>query len=402
MTAPFNPEELCDQTLIGSIRMLMKDDSVFPEIFSAAFENRNANNLVFSIPSDLSITGKQIDVIADRAHLLKESQYRPHEWNAWPDVIPPRLDTEPAINGETRECDYWLVKLKNGSYRTGKITKDKYWVRFENQIAAYREFSPRPAEAVLENQTEFDPGGWNAYPKFNPDSEEVYEVMLKGGLVKAEEPFMVIPGDDNLLELESMRDAAGITQNLYSALDAVSDNFDLCIIDCSPSADVRQLIALSLSTHYLIPFQVKSESISGVEKTLARAKVIQENVNNSLEFLGLLMSMVKMQGIQKKNFEWVIEQTQNLLLKKYEPKTGKFEGVCCIYDRSEYTAAQQFCRPVFFSENGKPRREALELARVWVSIFKQLGLTPQKQIQIKKSEDSDKLVAVDVQPVAEP
>ena len=79
MTAPFNPEELCDQTLIGSIRMLMKDDSVFPEIFSAAFENRNANNLVFSIPSDLSITGKQIDVIADRAHLLKESQYRPHE-----------------------------------------------------------------------------------------------------------------------------------------------------------------------------------------------------------------------------------------------------------------------------------------------------------------------------------
>ena len=42
MTAPFNPEELCDQTLIGSIRMLMKDDSVFPEIFSAAFENRNA------------------------------------------------------------------------------------------------------------------------------------------------------------------------------------------------------------------------------------------------------------------------------------------------------------------------------------------------------------------------
>lgn len=82
-------------------------------------------------------------------------------------------------------------------------------------------------------------------------------IMKNGGLVKAEEPFMVIPGDDNLLELESMRDAAGITQNLYSALDAVSDNFDLCIIDCSPSADVRQLIVLSLSTHYLIPFQIR-------------------------------------------------------------------------------------------------------------------------------------------------
>ena len=108
------PEELCDPTLIGYVTKLLKNEAAFPEIFAVAYENRNANNLVFSIPSDLSITGKQIDVIADRAHLLKESQYRPHEWNAWPEVIPPRLDTEPAINGETRECDYWLVKLKNG------------------------------------------------------------------------------------------------------------------------------------------------------------------------------------------------------------------------------------------------------------------------------------------------
>lgn len=179
------PEELCDPILIGYITKLLKNEGAFPEIFASAYENRNANNLVFSVPSDLSITGSRIDVIADRAHLLKEPPYRPHKWNAWPEVIPPRLDTEPAINGETRECDYWLVKLKNGSYRTGKITKDKYWVRFENQIAAYREFSPRPAEAVLENQTELDPGGWNAYPKFKPDSEEVYEVMLKGGLQRS-------------------------------------------------------------------------------------------------------------------------------------------------------------------------------------------------------------------------
>ncbi|MFR1026532.1 MAG: hypothetical protein ACLSE8_09045 [Parasutterella sp.] len=39
--------------------------------------------------------------------------------------------------------------------------------------------------------------------------------MKNGGLVKAEEPFMVIPGDDNLLELESMRDAAGITHKIF-------------------------------------------------------------------------------------------------------------------------------------------------------------------------------------------
>lgn len=73
------PEELCDPTLIGYVTKLLKNEAAFPEIFAVAYENRNANNLVFSIPSDLSITGKQIDVIADRAHLLKEPPYRPHE-----------------------------------------------------------------------------------------------------------------------------------------------------------------------------------------------------------------------------------------------------------------------------------------------------------------------------------
>lgn len=220
-------------------------------------------------------------------------------------------------------------------------------------------------------------------------------IMKEGKLPQLEAPFSIIPGDDELLELESLKDAGRITENLYKAIESLSDKYDLCILDCSPSADVRQLAALSVSTHYVIPFQVKSESISGVEKTLSRAKVIQENVNQSLVFLGLLMSMVKMQGIQKKNFEWVIEQTQNLLLKKYDPRSGQFDGVCCIYDRSEYTAAQQFYRPVFFSENGKPRREAIELARVWISMFKLLELTPGKAIQITKDETTGRLQEAD-------
>lgn len=40
------PEELCDPTLIGYITKLLKSEAEFPEIFAAAYENRNANNLV--------------------------------------------------------------------------------------------------------------------------------------------------------------------------------------------------------------------------------------------------------------------------------------------------------------------------------------------------------------------
>lgn len=74
-------------------------------------------------------------------------------------------------------------QAENGSYRTGKIIKDVISAPVENQIAAYREFSPRPAEAVLRIKRSSIPA-WNAYPKFKPDSEEVYEVMLKGDAKK--------------------------------------------------------------------------------------------------------------------------------------------------------------------------------------------------------------------------
>lgn len=74
------PEELCDPILIGYITKLLKKQREHSRKYSPrAYENRNANNLVFSVPSDLSITGSRIDVIADRAHLLKEPPYRPHK-----------------------------------------------------------------------------------------------------------------------------------------------------------------------------------------------------------------------------------------------------------------------------------------------------------------------------------
>lgn len=78
--------------------MLMKDDSVFPEIFSAAF---------------LGITGRQIDVIADRSYLLKKPQYRPHEWNAYPKL---KLDSD----------EVYEVMLKGGMQKS-RMEKRTFW-----------------------------------------------------------------------------------------------------------------------------------------------------------------------------------------------------------------------------------------------------------------------------------
>ncbi len=84
----------------------------------------------------------------------------------------------------------------------------------------------------------------------------------------------------------------------------------------------------------------------------------------------------------------------HILLKRYDPKTKTESGVCCITDRSEYAAAQQVNEkgPYFFSENGQTRKEALEVARVWIALIHQLGLPIKKPIKIEKDPQTGKLL----------
>ena len=220
------------------------------------------------------------------------------------------------------------------------------------------------------------------------------DILRDGKTIEAGNGFTIVQGDDTLLELESLNQEPLIASNLNEALQQAKDLFDICIIDCPPSADVRQLAALSVSTHYLIPFQAKAESISGVDKTLTRASVISQEINTDLEFVGLLMSMVRLQGIQKENYTQIMQKAGNLLLKKYDPRTKEESAFCVIPERSEYTSAQQFHRPVFYSENGKPRRESAELARVWVSLVHKLSLPVKKPIRIAMNPETQKLYEI--------
>lgn len=64
---------------------------------------------------------------------------------------------------------------------TGKLTTQKNWIQVpEDQIEAYREFSPYPAIATLNAKENFSDDGWNAYPKFVPKNG-TYEVVLCDG-----------------------------------------------------------------------------------------------------------------------------------------------------------------------------------------------------------------------------
>lgn len=175
-----------DRKLLSIFRSLLKNpEEDYDLLLEAAYANRNANDLIFSVSEEQSVTGKAVAIVASRTHLIEEKPYVAHAWNNWPDVIPPRLDTEPLIDGKPQECDYWLVRLTTGRFITAKLTTQKNWIQVpENLIEAFREFSPRPSQAWLDSQIEIKEQDWNAFPKFSP-LPGTYEVLLKDGRERA-------------------------------------------------------------------------------------------------------------------------------------------------------------------------------------------------------------------------
>lgn len=179
LTSKFDPK------LLEIYRSLLKNPDELDLLLETTYASRNAADMIFAVSAEQSVTGKSVAVVAAREHLAEESEYVPHAWNLWPDVVPPRLDTEPYIEGKPQECDYWLVKLRGGRFITAKLTRQKNWVQIsENLIESYREFSPRPSAAWLDSQVEPRENDWNAYPKFIP-VPGTYEVLLTDGRERA-------------------------------------------------------------------------------------------------------------------------------------------------------------------------------------------------------------------------
>ncbi len=120
-----NTYKLLPDKLIEVVRNLLTDDVFLDSVIQTAFESRSANELVFNVPAEISVTGNSLILIADRKHLTGEPAYQPGDWNRWPDVIPPRLNTEPFIEGKPLECDYWLLRLKNKQVHDRKAHNPK-------------------------------------------------------------------------------------------------------------------------------------------------------------------------------------------------------------------------------------------------------------------------------------
>lgn len=81
---------------------------------------------------------------------------------------------------------------------------------------------------------------------------------------------------------------------LGEKLTQVSDQFDVCIIDCPPSLGMLTLNALIASTDIVVPVQVHYYAMEGLKQLLETVSIVRERFHPcSVRILGLLLTFVE-------------------------------------------------------------------------------------------------------------
>jgi len=81
---------------------------------------------------------------------------------------------------------------------------------------------------------------------------------------------------------------------LGEQLRAVSDEYDICVIDCPPSLGLLTLNALIASTDVIVPVQVNYYAMEGLKQLLETANIIKVRFHPcSVKILGLLLTFVE-------------------------------------------------------------------------------------------------------------
>lgn len=78
---------------------------------------------------------------------------------------------------------------------------------------------------------------------------------------------------------------------LKQILEPIKDNYDLIIIDCSPSLGLITVNALVAANAVVVPVQCEFFALEGLGKLLNTIKIVQNRLNTSLAIEGILMTM---------------------------------------------------------------------------------------------------------------
>jgi chromosome partitioning protein len=129
-------------------------------------------------------------------------------------------------------------------------------------------------------------------------TKSLYDCMVNEAtadevVLKTEMAFLdIIPSHIDLvgaeIEMINYPNREGI---LKTILQAIRDNYDFIVIDCSPSLGLITVNALVASDSVVVPVQTEFFALEGLGKLLNTVKIVQNRLNTELQIEGILMTM---------------------------------------------------------------------------------------------------------------
>ncbi len=129
-------------------------------------------------------------------------------------------------------------------------------------------------------------------------TDSIYDVLIEGVPARRAIRATAIR---NLRIIGSTIDLAGAEielvplmareKRLAGSLEATRDEFDFIIIDCPPSLGLLTINALTAADSVLIPIQCEFYALEGLTQLLSTIRLVQKNLNQSLEIEGVLLTM---------------------------------------------------------------------------------------------------------------
>ena len=185
-----------------------------------------------------------------------------------------------------------------------------------------------------------------------------------------ESTFVLMPADNLLVQLER----TGVTNhqafilNLNKVLEALDDQFDLCVIDTNPSPDVRATAAMANATHVIAPLELKQESLDGVFELLNKVSGVQDSLNPELKLLGLLPNLVEKKPYQIAGLNALLTGAGKFLFKLSSGKPAAIPNAAAIAE------AQGDGRPLWEGSRTKVERVSSVCREVWEAMADQMEL----------------------------
>jgi len=90
---------------------------------------------------------------------------------------------------------------------------------------------------------------------------------------------------------------------LKQQLETISDNYDICVIDCSPSLSLLTLNALTASTDVIMPVQTQYYALEGLKQLLETVDIVNERFNPTLKIMGVLMTFAESRTLLSKQVQ---------------------------------------------------------------------------------------------------